>query len=79
MHTMIHARKLLPLLLTALFTLPLGCATAPEKKTPTPLELATAENNMLRVEMAERTRALLDATDHLNTLESDIDEQRRRT
>ena len=75
---MIHARTPLMLLLTAAFTLPIGCATAPEKKGPTPLELATAENNMLRVEMADRTRALLDATDQLNTLESDIDEQRRR-
>lgn len=75
---MIHVRTLFPLLLTAIFALSTGCATTANKDVPSPLELANAENNRIRVQMAERTRALLDATDQLNTLESDIDEQRRR-
>ena len=73
-----HLPHLSPVLLIALLASAMGCATTVDKNTPSPLEMATAENNMLRVQMADRTRALLDATDQLNTMEGDIDEQRRR-
>ena len=56
-----------------------ACVTPPPPPPPKPLGPTLSEKNeMLQVEVEEKTRELMDASDRLASLQDDIEEQRRR-